>query len=340
MDGVNMTKIFYSLLLAICFISLVGCSLLQGPAGEKGDKGDTGSQGEPGKDGRSIVSITLANSKDNVDTYVILFDDNTTTAFTVTNGKDGQQGIQGIQGESGKDGAKGDSGRGISKIEMIKGIIVVTYTDGTVEKVENQIIFDEHELFTIEMCTNGTYSITGIKDNTEKIVTIPSNINGIMVTKIASDAFMNNLSLEEVYLANTILEIGDSAFSGCSNLSVFNISKDSELKVISAYAFNGCGSLKHIYIPKYTNFIGNYAFYNSGLETAYFEDYVAWNFKGSIDGYTCLFQPVNTFSAAKMLATECSISGKTYSFYKTNILKDTSFIASSVGYIINVGTRE
>jgi hypothetical protein len=108
----------------------------QGPQGEQGIQGvqgETGAPGEPGKDGHtpkitigdngnwfidgvdigvcalgdkgadgiSIVSIRLTSSNDNVDTYTILYSDNTTSTFIVTNGRDGEQGIQGKPGEDG-----------------------------------------------------------------------------------------------------------------------------------------------------------------------------------------------------------------------------------------------
>ncbi len=42
-------------------------------------------QGKPGKDGNGIVSITKDSSTGKIDTYKILFTDNTSTTFTVTN---------------------------------------------------------------------------------------------------------------------------------------------------------------------------------------------------------------------------------------------------------------
>lgn len=64
-------------------------------------KGLDGVDGEDGKDGISIVSIEKTSSEGLIDTYTITYSDNTTSTFTVVNGK---QGEQGIQGEPGKDG--------------------------------------------------------------------------------------------------------------------------------------------------------------------------------------------------------------------------------------------
>ena len=51
-----------------------------------------------GKDGRGIVSIVKTATSGLVDTYTITYTDNTTSTFSVTNGKDG------INGQDGADG--------------------------------------------------------------------------------------------------------------------------------------------------------------------------------------------------------------------------------------------
>lgn len=60
-----------------------------------------------GEAGRGIVSIDKTNSSGSVDTYTILYSDNTTSSFFVTNGA---QGPIGPQGYIGLTGAKGDTG--------------------------------------------------------------------------------------------------------------------------------------------------------------------------------------------------------------------------------------
>ena len=60
----------------------------------KGDKGDKGDSGQDGSS-TTILSINKTGSIGNVDIYTILFSDNKTTTFTVTNGKDGDNGNDG-----------------------------------------------------------------------------------------------------------------------------------------------------------------------------------------------------------------------------------------------------
>ncbi len=111
----------------------------KGETGEPGKDGQDGVDGEDGKDGISVVSITLTSTNGNLDTYTILFSDNTTTTFTVTNGKDGVDGAQGTQGEPGKDGAS------ISKVEFNEqGQLVITLSDGTVLDPVDLPKQDEH----------------------------------------------------------------------------------------------------------------------------------------------------------------------------------------------------
>lgn len=60
----------------------------QGPQGEQGVQGIQGPQGIQGVAGVGITSITKTSTIGNVDTYTILFTNNSTTTFQITNGDD------------------------------------------------------------------------------------------------------------------------------------------------------------------------------------------------------------------------------------------------------------
>ena len=124
-------------------------------------KGEPGAIGPQGAAGTGIASIEKTSTSGVVDTYTITYDDGTTTAFTVTNGKQGEQGIQGIQGEPGENGhspiitiqsgnwyidgvdtgksaqgVNGETGNGISSIAKTStdGLVdtyTITFTNGT-----------------------------------------------------------------------------------------------------------------------------------------------------------------------------------------------------------------
>lgn len=61
--------------------------------GPQGPKGETGERGPAGATGNGIQSITKTGSSGLVDTYTIQYTDGTSSAFTVTNGKDGSTDI-------------------------------------------------------------------------------------------------------------------------------------------------------------------------------------------------------------------------------------------------------
>jgi hypothetical protein len=91
---------------------------------------------------------------------------------------------------------------------------------------------------------------------------IPSTIDGIKVIGIGSNSFINggvNYSeITSVTIPEGVTYIGNSAFSGCQNLSSINIPVT--MKSIGDGAFNNCTNLKEINIPKNLTSIGSYVF--------------------------------------------------------------------------------
>lgn len=89
-------------------------------------------------------------------------------------------------------------------------------------------------------------------------VVVPSDIDGIKVTKIYPGAFIRNKSIKSVVLPDGIEYIGNSAFSGCSKL--ISISLPNSLTFIGAYCFSDCKMLEYINIPDKVESIGKYGF--------------------------------------------------------------------------------
>ncbi|MCH5163466.1 MAG: leucine-rich repeat protein [Clostridiales bacterium] len=77
------------------------------------------------------------------------------------------------------------------------------------------------------------------------------------VTAIGNIAFLD-IDIREIDLPDSVVKIGDSAFSGCSQLS--NVTFGAGLKEIGPYAFFNCTALKSINFNKALTYIGNYAF--------------------------------------------------------------------------------
>lgn len=104
--------------------------------------------------------------------------------------------------------------------------------------------------------------ITGITDDTETIIYIPSKIKvgseEYRVVEIEDFAFMDNTKIVEVSMANGVRRIGKSAFSGCRALKEVNV-PDSTLFIDNA-AFNNCTSLLSLYLGESLEKLGNAVF--------------------------------------------------------------------------------
>ena len=120
--------------------------------------------------------------------------------------------------------------------------------------------------YTYTVLKNGTAKIKKYKGK-ENNVTIPSNIDGYVVTSIGNGAFKNNKymkkltipgeitiigaeafreceNLKEINILNGVKSIGDRTFSECGKLETVNIS--SSVKKISVYSFIFCNAIKNI----------------------------------------------------------------------------------------------
>jgi len=135
---------------------------------------------------------------------------------------------------------------------------------------------------------------------TLQTITLPSGIQSI-----GDYAFAWCTSLKSISIPASVVSIGDDAFYKCTSLESVSFGTNSKLTTIGEYAFNYCSKLTSITIPKNVNFIGRYAFGNSGLTTAVFENKNGWyrtNYESSTSGnnYSSDFFN-NTSDAAVML---------------------------------------
>lgn len=144
-------------------------------------------------------------------------------------------------------------------------------------------------------------SYTLVKYRTEGLsdIIIPEYYNGIPVTAIAPYAFRNYSSVTKITVPACIEEIGEGAFSGCSNLesltlpfmgrtyddkegaflgilfgagsytengeyvpaALKSVRITGKITSVPAMAFSGCGSLTEIVLPDSVEIIGDNAFY-------------------------------------------------------------------------------
>ncbi|MCC3865204.1 leucine-rich repeat domain-containing protein [Terrisporobacter petrolearius] len=87
----------------------------------------------------------------------------------------------------------------------------------------------------------------------EQIINIPETIENKPVTKIASEAFEGK-SLLEVYMPDTIKEVGKFAFA--SNMCMTEIKLSENLKAIPEGMLAFCGKLKELNVPSSVKSMG------------------------------------------------------------------------------------
>lgn len=71
---------------------------------------------------------------------------------------------------------------------------------------------------------NNEVTITGLSDDGNQVIlpadfTVPYTINNQKVTRIASNAFVNQTTISNVKIPNSVVEIGNGVFSGCNNIA-------------------------------------------------------------------------------------------------------------------------
>lgn len=132
-------------------------------------RGATGAKGDKGTDGRAITSVAKISTSGLVDTYKILFSDNTSTNFTVTNGssiksiaKTGTSGLTDTYTVTLTDGTTSTftvkNGNGIASITLQSG----THAAGTTDTYK--ITFDNGEFTTFSVYNgmNGSGSVSSV----------------------------------------------------------------------------------------------------------------------------------------------------------------------------------
>lgn len=78
-------------------------------------------------------------------------------------------------------------------------------------------------------------------NGSDETVAIPDAINGQNVTSVAPLAFSGKTQVREIYIPNTVTQIGDRAFEKC--VALYKISPLSNLQNLGEYAFYGCDTL-------------------------------------------------------------------------------------------------
>lgn len=106
---------------------------------------------------------------------VITYSDDSTEILEGAMGPQGPQGEQGEQGEQGKPGEPGKPGRGITKVEVVDGSLVITYTDDTTDSFPLAEEFEMSAVASVELSEDQTKIIISYTDDREPTeITLPT----------------------------------------------------------------------------------------------------------------------------------------------------------------------
>ena len=199
--------------------------------------------------------------------------------------------VKTLVGETLSRGNGTDGTTDVYKIEETEdnGYVLVYYGEKSEDKTElatftpgDSEILEETDPSLFEITDDGMISLKyyddyykNKKEWTIENVVIPKEINGIEVKKIGEKMFYANSAygapsiaehLKSVVIPETVIEIGDSAFSECENL--ISITMSNTVTTVGDEAFYSCTGLINITIPDSVTIIGEDAFYGcTGLET-------------------------------------------------------------------------
>ena len=145
---------------------------------------------------------------------------------------------------------------------MLKKIIVITIL--LLFLISFAIFAAEYEAYTYtddgigySIDADGFITIEGIARLVYKIE-IPDEIYGYPVKYIREAACLNNIDLEEIKIADSVVFIGAEAFEGCGNLR--SIKLPANLERIEKGTFARCEMLKTIVLPETLKYIDDFAF--------------------------------------------------------------------------------
>ena len=141
--------------------------------------------------------------------------------------------------------------------DQLKGVLADVLTKTSMKT--NQTLIDQlaatpEVFFNVVNNGDGTCKITSYDVAGGKVLVIPSEINGLIVTTISNTAFQNK-GLTSVTLPSTLTKIEDGTYGGFTD---FMTNKNGS----GAFAHN---SLKTLTLPEGLTYIGNSAFANCGL---------------------------------------------------------------------------
>lgn len=124
----------------------------------------------------------------------------------------------------------------------------VSYGSGRYTSIPMKTLYIPANIREIEIRTFGGCDMDEILFASNSILEkISSNPNGL--TSYIGGAFGSCKNIKRVDIPESVIIIGEKAFSGCTNLETVSFGQNSKLQTIGDGAFAGCTSLKEIEIP-------------------------------------------------------------------------------------------
>ena len=117
--------------------------------------------------------------------------------------------------------------------------------------------------------SNGEAAITDCDESATGEIIIPDEIDGYPVTSIDQFAFKNCDSITSVKIGENVTVIKRQAFTSCDLLE--NVLFPDSLESLWSETFNNCPNLTEIEIPKSVKSIGFGSFFNTNIETVYYQ---------------------------------------------------------------------
>ena len=116
--------------------------------------------------------------------------------------------------------------------------------------------------YSYDQIANGEIVLTGIIGDVPENWVCPSMYEGKKVVGLGDHFLAESEEIRSVVLADTIREVGESAFKKCPNLS--SVILNEGLEIIRGYAFRKCFSLESVILPSSITIIEERAFCRSG----------------------------------------------------------------------------
>ena len=142
--------------------------------------------------------------------------------------------------------------------------------EAVMENTADILNTDLEKLFSYEIKTEGI-EIQAFNGFDIGNLVIPSEIIGLPVIAIRDEAF-KNLEVKEVYMADSVIYIGNAAFQGCKSLEKVRLSQG--LKHIGRSAFMDCEKLNNLDLPDSLLEMGEQCFENTGIEYVVIPKYI------------------------------------------------------------------